>query len=53
VSIKGEGYELSGKGKKKKRNKHKTGVLSTLAINISSNTPPFSSLETWVQFPLS
>jgi hypothetical protein len=43
-------YKRGGLGdlKEKKEKKHKIGVLSTLVINISSNTPPFSSLETWV-----
>jgi hypothetical protein len=35
------------------KKKHKTSFVPTLAINISSNTPPFSSLETWDRFPLS
>jgi hypothetical protein len=44
VSIKGEGKEFS---------EDKTNVFSTSAINISSNTPLYSSLETWDRFPLS
>jgi hypothetical protein len=36
-----------------RKKKHKTGFFPTLAINISSNTPPFSSLETWDRFLLS
>jgi hypothetical protein len=46
VSIKGEGKEFS-------RDNTKTDVFSTSAINISSNTPPYFSLETWDWFPLS
>jgi hypothetical protein len=49
VSIKGEGKELS----KRDRKKHEINVLSTSVINISSNTPLYSSLETWDRFPLS
>jgi hypothetical protein len=46
VSIKGEGKEFS-------RDEHKTDIFSISAINISSNTLPYFSLETWDRFPLS
>jgi hypothetical protein len=48
VSIKGEGKEFS-----RREEEHEIDVLFTSAINISSNTPPYSSLETWNRFPLS
>jgi hypothetical protein len=46
VSIKGEGKEFS-------RDEHKTDIFSISVINISSNTLPYFSLETWDRFPLS
>jgi hypothetical protein len=40
-------------GSPDKRTTRKTDVFSTSEINISSNTPFYSSFETWDRFPLS